>query len=165
MIENHNFYLDLTPAIISTNAEIYRYVGDQIIISWPEGTPVQNSACLRFYFVAQGDLSGKKEQYLLKWGLCPSFKAVIHAGMVIAGEIGDFKSQFVFHGEILHQLTLMEKHCKSMGLDLLLSADYCEIADLPPHYQLENRTAVETDDSLPVMYTVEQFVTGLKDPG
>jgi hypothetical protein len=32
-------------------------------------------------------------------------------------------------------------------------------------YQLEKRTAVETDDSLPVLYTVEQFVTGLKDPG
>ena len=157
----NRFYLDLTPAIISTNGQIYRYVGDQILISWPLGTAEQNNSCLRFYFIAKDELNRQREQYLSKWGQSPTFKAVIHAGKVIAGEIGDFKSQFVFHGEVLQQLGLMEKHCKSIGVDLLLSSDYLEIADLPPDYQLAKRTAADADPRLPVLYTAEQPVKNM----
>lgn len=153
----NTFYLDLTPAIISTNGQIYRYVGDQILISWPVGTAIQNNSCLRFYYIAKDEVSRQRERYLTKWGLCPTFKAVIHAGKVIAGEIGDFKSQFVFHGEVLYQLASMEKHCKSIGVDILLSADYVVIADLPLNLQ-----SVNTLEGLPDLYTVEQPVKSAK---
>ena len=100
------------------------------------------------------------EVYLSRWGLSPSFKAVLHSGKVVAGEIGDFKSQFVFHGEALHQLSLMEKYCRSIGVPVLLSKSYVDLADLPAYYQLrqcsELNTSASTDSIL--LFTVQQSI-------
>ncbi|MBK7871554.1 MAG: hypothetical protein IPJ74_13215 [Saprospiraceae bacterium] len=39
----------------------------------------------------------------------PRFSASFHSGRVITGEIGDIKSQIVYHGELLYQLSVIEK--------------------------------------------------------
>ena len=142
----NKFYFDLTPAIIAVNGEIYRYVGDQIQISWSVGSHEKNLNALLTFFQANDDIKSSRQEYIAKYGVYPSFKAVLHSGMVVAGEIGVVKSQFVFHGEVLQALADMEKLCKPCGVNLLLSDDYVNIIDLPGKYQLtpcipENETA------------------------
>lgn len=156
----NQFYMDLTPAILSTNGQIYRYVGDQVLISWPVQKPGFNIRCLRTYFIAKNELTKQQEVYLSKWGYKPSFKAVIHTGKVVAGEIGDIKSQFVFHGAVLHQLARMEKHCNQIRVSLLLSNKYTSIIDLPSFYKLQECQQLTFNDNTEpmVLYTVKQLL-------
>ncbi len=154
----NKFYFDLTPAIIETNGQIYRYVGDQVLISWPVGSKAQNGDCLRTYFLAKNELSKQSEEYFTRWGLKPTFKAAFHAGTVVSGEIGDIKSQFVFHGKALHIVALIEKQCKSIGASVLLSSDFTKLIDLPKFYRLKHCSSIKFDEQTDIidLYTVER---------
>jgi len=157
----NTFYLDLMPAIISTNGQIYRYVGDQVLISWHVSTPARNIACLRTYFMAKNEVRKNKEKYLARWGLSPSFKAVFHCGKVVAGEIGDLKSQFVFHGEVLNQMRIMEKHCRSKAVSVLLSKPYIEMVNLPAYYKLQQCSVLNITATDPILlFTVHHSTKG-----
>ena len=152
----NKFYLDLTPAIISTNAEIYRYVGDQVTLSWPVRSRDQNNDCLRTYFMAKNQLSNKAEEYYKRWGFEPKFKAVFHVGTIVAGEIGQIKRQFVFHGKALHTLALIEKQCKPLEVNLLLSSIFTKVIQLPGFYKLMpcRSDNIEEGDNNITLYTV-----------
>jgi len=156
----NKFYFDLTPAIIATNGQIYRYVGDQVLISWPVGSNAQNSDCLRAYFIAKNELSKHTEEYYTRWGLIPSFKAAFHAGSVVSGEIGDIKSQFVFHGKAIHIVALIEKQCKSIGVPVLLSSAFTKLIDLPRFYRLKLCSSIRFDEQTDIidLYTVERHL-------
>ena len=153
----NRFYLDLSPAIMASNGQIYRYVGDQVIISWPVKSAAENTECLRTYFSAKNILRRQKEYYLSNWGRMPAFKVALHAGTVIAGEVGDIKSQFVFHGEILQQLQTIEKLCKKEGAPILISSAFIEKTEIPSFYNLVEISSLDlNDDHSMALYTVEQ---------
>jgi adenylate cyclase len=156
----NKFYFDLTPAIIATNGQIYRYVGDQVLISWPVGSSAQNSGCLSTYFIAKNEMRKHAEEYFTRWGINPSFKAVVHAGTIVAGEIGDIKSQFVFHGKAMHIIALIEKQCKSIGAPILLSSDFTKLIDLPKFYRLKHCSSIRFDEKTDIidLYTVDRHL-------
>jgi adenylate cyclase len=65
------------------------------------------------------------------FGFVPNFHAAYHVGKVIRGEIGDIKSQFVFHGETMFVGSKMEKECSRIGYELLISASLMNQLSLP----------------------------------
>lgn len=156
----NNFYLDLTPAIIATNAEIYRYVGDQVTLSWPVKSKNENSNSLRTYFMVKNQISRNSEFYLNTWGFEPAFKAVLHAGTVVAGEIGNVKRQFVFHGKLFHTMAVVEKLCKPLGAQILVTSIFTKLVDLSSYYQLlpvQRLQTEELEDEID-LYTVKSNI-------
>ena len=153
----NKFYFDLTPAIIATNGQVYRYVGDQMIISWPLRSNAENANYLRTYFILLNELAKHMEDYVIRWGLRPTFKVAFHAGSIVSGEIGDIKSQFVFHGKPLHILSLIEKQCKLLGVPVLLSSEFVKIIDLPSFYKLDHCTPIPKGQN---NHTIELYTVG-----
>ena len=142
---NH-FYLDLTPAIIGTNADIYRYVGDQVTISWPVKSKRENRQYLNTYLLASQQIADKGQYYLDHWGVTTEFKSVFHAGKVVAGEIGDTKRQFVYHGKLFQTMFLVEKLCKPNGVPVLITAVAADLMGLSAD-QLRPVTQLATEES------------------
>jgi len=115
-------FKDVTPAILLTKGEIYQYVGDEIIISWRMNNGIENGNCLQCFFQIQSVLFEKKKYYEKNYdGICPVFKAGVHYGHVMAGEVGVVKRDIVFSGDVLNTTARIQSKCNELGVNILLS--------------------------------------------
>jgi adenylate cyclase len=122
-------FSDVTKLILETKGEIYQYVGDEIIISWTYPKGLQELNCIRCFFEINHLLEEKSESYLDKFGARPIFKAGIHCGNVIAGEIGIIKKDITFSGDVLNTTARIQSKCNEYGSQCLVSEDLIELID------------------------------------
>jgi len=115
-------FRDATSSILITKGEIYQYVGDEIVISWKTNNGLENSNCVNCFFEVQKALKLKATYYKEKYdGIAPEFKAGLHYGYVMAGEIGVIKRDIVFSGDVLNTTARIQAKCNEMGVNILLS--------------------------------------------
>ena len=62
----NQFFFDITKCILYTDGEIYRYVGDEVVVSWSMKSGLQNANCIRTYFYARNEINKLKENLLTK---------------------------------------------------------------------------------------------------
>ncbi len=114
-------YKVVTPAILKNKGEIYQYVGDEIVISWPVKTGIENGNCINCYFDVKRLLHRKEIYFLKKYGVQPEFKAGLHYGSVMAGEIGIVKRDIAYSGDVLNTTSRIQEMCNALKVDILLS--------------------------------------------
>lgn len=134
----YEFFHDISISILITNGEIYRYVGDEIVVTWKTKDGLNNANCIRAYFLMKRQLKKMREKYIEKFGFVPDFHAAYHSGKVVRGEIGDVKSQFVFHGEAMFIASKMENECSKSGYDLLISSELIQQISIPVIYEMRH---------------------------
>ena len=114
-------FKEVTTPIIFSRGEIYKYVGDEIIISWKMQEGTQDNNCINCFFDIQEVLLQKKDYYHSKFGIIPEFKAGLHYGYVMAGEVGVVKRDIEFSGDVLNTASRIQSKCNELGVNLLLS--------------------------------------------
>ena len=65
------------------------------------------------------------------YGAVPKFRAGIHCGPVVAGEIGDHRKQIVFVGDVVNTASRMETEAKSRKLNFVISGTLLSRIALP----------------------------------
>jgi adenylate cyclase len=125
-----DFFSDVTNAIINNNGSIYQYVGDQVIVSWKIERNGTANYCLQCFFDMKKSIEDKKETYMKNYGLIPLFKAGIHLGKVIAGEIGIIKRDITYSGDVLNTTSRIQDKCGELDVNLLVSDDLLEVIAL-----------------------------------
>ncbi len=133
----YEFFNDISLCILITKGEIYRYVGDEIVVTWQMKDGIKHSNCIRLFFYMKQQLEELSEKYVKLFGFKPDFHAAYHCGKVIRGELGDIKSQFVYHGEALFLGHKMEKACSYLGCDLIISSALASDLPIPPEYVMK----------------------------
>lgn len=120
-----NFLRDVfrfsTPGILKYRGEIYQYVGDEIVVSWTYHSGIENSNCIECFFEVQRLLLEKKAYFRTTYGAVPEFKAGLHYGYVMAGEIGVIKRDIAFSGDVLNTTARIQSKCNELGVNILLS--------------------------------------------
>jgi adenylate cyclase len=114
-------FSDATAPIIYSKGEIYQYVGDEIVISWKMKNGLENANCLNCFFEIQKTLKRKAPEYQKKYGVTPEFKAGIHYGHVMAGEVGVVKRDIAFSGDVLNTTARIQSKCNELGVNILFS--------------------------------------------
>ncbi|MEM1272038.1 MAG: adenylate/guanylate cyclase domain-containing protein, partial [Bacteroidota bacterium] len=69
------YYQDLSRGIMSSAGEIYQYVGDEVVVSWPVESGLRDNSCIRCFFAMKADLRAKAGWYRREFGVAPDFKA------------------------------------------------------------------------------------------
>lgn len=126
------FVDDLSTPIVESGGEIYQYAGDEVVITWCREAGLRDASCVRCFFAIRDAIARGAASYRRDFGVVPRFRAGLHAGPVIAGELGDLKQQIVFVGDILNTAARLEEYAKAQGLELVASADVVERIELPP---------------------------------
>jgi adenylate cyclase len=121
-----NFLKDIfhhsTASILEAKGEIYQYVGDEVVICWKMHEGVDKANCLNCFFEIQQTLRLKASYYKESYdGIIPEFKAGLHYGYVVAGEIGVVKRDIVFSGDVLNTAARIQQKCNELGVNILLS--------------------------------------------
>jgi len=143
----NEFFYDVTVSILATKGEIYRYVGDEIVVSWNMKAGLKNSNCIRTFFLALNEINKEKEKYYNRYNLVPRFSAGFHCGKVIRGEIGDVKSQIVFHGEVMYTSVRTEKKCGELKKRILITSNLMKKLSIPDIYEMVYVGKLEAKDN------------------
>ncbi len=130
----NEFFFDISEPISRSKGEIYQYVGDEVVISWPKQRGIKNLNCIRCFFLIMQKIESKRHRYIKRYGAEPVFKAGYHIGKVVAGEIGDFKRSIVFHGDTINTASRIQAETNRLDLRLLLSARLLHELDLKGAY-------------------------------
>ena len=111
----------LSRVVTDFGGEVYRYVGDALLATWPLGTPQDNARPIRCLFACRDALAAAGSDLLRRHGHLPGFRASIHSGPLVAGEIGGFKREIALLGEAMNTAARLEQACRTTGHDLLAS--------------------------------------------
>ncbi len=125
-----DFFKDVTPSILANKGEIYQYVGDEVIVSWKKENGLKNERALNCFFEIEKAITDKALYYLEKYGVMPSFKAGLHIGTAMIGEIGVIKKDIAFSGDVLNTTSRIQARCNEFGVDLLVSEELMDALNL-----------------------------------
>lgn len=117
----NSFFFDLSDPVIESKGEIYQYVGDEVVISWKKPNGIKNSNCIKCFFEIRNKIEKLQEGYIRKFGLIPGFKAGVHFGEVVIGEVGDSRKEIVFHGDVMNTASRIQNLAKQLNKQLLIS--------------------------------------------
>jgi adenylate cyclase len=131
------FFRDVADAALECDAEIHKYVGDEAILTWPSDRALVDGDCLACPFVARDRIATHGEQYRKRFGVLPEFRAALHCGEIVAGEIGDVRREIAYVGDTLNVAARLLDAAKTLGRDVLVSADLLQRTVLPPDLRAE----------------------------
>jgi adenylate cyclase len=132
-----DYFYDMTDGILMSKAEIYQYVGDEVILSWSLADGTKDSRCLNCFFDIKNTIELKKNEYLEKYGTYPQFKASLHGGKVSVTWIGGIKKEIVYHGDVVNTTARIQDECNKYDQYFLISEYLLQNIPLPEYLRSE----------------------------
>ena len=125
------FFRDIADAALECDAEIHKYVGDEAILTWSADQALADGDCLACPFIARDRIAANSASYREAFGAVPAFRAALHCGEIVAGEIGDVRREIAYVGDTLNVAARLLEAAKETGRDVLVSADLLATVTCP----------------------------------
>ncbi len=119
----YDVFNDIADPIIVYGGEVYQYVGDSVVITWSIQKGTKQMNCIRCFFDILKGIEDRAGEYEKRYQFVPHLKAGLHAGKVIAGEVGQEKIEIVFHGDTVNTAARIQDACVEMRERILLSEE------------------------------------------
>lgn len=117
----NELFHEISQPVLQTKAEIYQYVGDEVVLTWEVQHGLKNANCLKTFFMFQESLLKNSDNYKKNFGVKPEFKAGLHFGKVVSAQIGDLKRDIVYNGDVLNTTARIQNECNKYKRACLVS--------------------------------------------
>lgn len=124
--------------ILSNEAEVYQYVGDEVVLCWDLKDKEQNLDCIKTYFRFSEKLINRSNHYFSQYGIAPTFKAGVHQGKVVSTEVGLNKRDFAFHGDAINTASRIRDLCRGYQARIIISKDLASKVQRTDQYSFDN---------------------------
>ena len=111
----------LTLSVVDYRGEVLNYVGDEVIVTWPEKVGAVDCRPLRCFLGMRKDLAAASTQLQREFGVVTRIRGSLHFGPVIVGEIGDVKRAIVFNGDVMNTAARLEELSRNVDGGFLAS--------------------------------------------
>jgi adenylate cyclase len=128
----------LTIAVVDTRGEVLNYVGDEVIVTWPERGGAVDCRPLRCFVAMREELSRASSQFEREFGASPRIRGSLHFGPVIVGEIGDIKRAIVFNGDVMNTGARLEELSRNVEGGFLASRAAMARFNAPPPFAVRD---------------------------
>ncbi|MCB0795869.1 MAG: adenylate/guanylate cyclase domain-containing protein [Flavobacteriales bacterium] len=137
-------YSLMTDAVLRNEAQIHKYIGDEVIFSWPMRIGVREQNCLDLYFDIVERLEEHAQEMNVEFGELPRYRAAVHGGRVISAQIGHIKRAIEFSGDVMNTVSRMLGASKELGTGLLVSAELLDrIPDVRSRFEVRERHVLQ----------------------
>ena len=136
-------FMDINTMLFRFNAQVYQYVGDEIVLTWNAREDLHSISSIEFFFACQARFQVRTPYYLKKYGQVPKFKAGLHSGPVTAVEVGDIRRDIAYHGDTLNTASRIQSVCNEFERDILSSMDFLGRSGASRYYMIESLGMVE----------------------
>lgn len=122
---------ELTEPVARHRGQIYRYVGDELIVTWradrdPARAARRALACVRD---CQARLAREAARFETAFGHAPEMRYALHAGPVVAGKMGEMKREIVFLGDTVNTTARLEEAAKTWNRGVVVSGAVLDTLD------------------------------------
>jgi class 3 adenylate cyclase len=121
-----DFFDDLSSPIVESYGEVSHYIGDEAGLTWRPERGLPEARCIQCFYRMRLALDRRTNYYVEHYGRVPGFKAGAHIGTVVATEVGNIKSEIVFHGDVLNTAARTQSMCRELEADLLVTRALAE---------------------------------------
>jgi adenylate cyclase len=111
----------LTVSVVDYRGEVLNYVGDEVIVTWPEDSGAIDCRPLQCFMAMRAALAEASQQFEREFGAAPKIRGSLHFGPVIVGEIGDVKRAIVFNGDVMNTAARLEELSRNVDGGFLAS--------------------------------------------
>ena len=115
------FIADATIPIMKNHGEVYQYVGDEIVICWKTEKGNFDPHCIKCFFDIKERIQHDSAKYIKRYGKVPTFKAGMHFGEVMVGEVGVIKRDLIMSGDAVNTTAHIQSKCNDYDAELLMS--------------------------------------------
>jgi len=152
----HCFH-DLTESVLNYRAQIYQFVGDEVVLTWPGRDPHAERRSLGMFFAFQKRLTERGDWYTSQFGVAPEFRGGVEEGLVTATEVGDIKREIAFHGDALNTAARLLELCREYESPILVSGRIHEVIGREKDWtsQLKGEIALRGKRGTLAVYGVE----------
>jgi adenylate cyclase len=133
----NEYFREMSEPILEADAQIYQYVGDEVVLTWTRKRGLSEGNCIRVFFLIAEQLQAQRDRFLRDFGTIPAFKAGVHGGEVITAEIGELKKEIVYNGDVLNTTARIQAKCNELGYTLLVSAELADSLTLGVDYSID----------------------------
>lgn len=126
-----DFFYDISEPIARYFGRVYQYVGDEVVVTWNIKKGLRYAVCARCFFAMQKQIRRYRSYYEKRYGRIPEFKAALHGGKVVVSEVGKYKSEIAYHGDVLNTTARMLSKCHELESELLLSDWVLKKVEMP----------------------------------
>lgn len=135
----NDFIYDIGVAANATKGFIYKYVGDEVIITWNRKKGFSKNNCIECFFMALQIIEQNEATYLRRYGLVPRFKAALHRGLASLGEVGNTRKEIAYLGDTINTTARILEESSHQGFDFLVSETIqSEISKMTSAYVFES---------------------------
>ncbi|WP_370155327.1 adenylate/guanylate cyclase domain-containing protein [Ferrovibrio sp.] len=128
----NRFFSDLTEPVLAWRGVVHKYVGDEMIVTWPLDGSRDPSGAFAAVIAAHTRMESLRDSYLKEFGVAPQFRAVLHAGEVVTGEMGEVKREIVLLGDTINTTARIEQLAKTLPAHATIaSAEALAVAPPP----------------------------------
>ncbi|MBT8397236.1 MAG: adenylate/guanylate cyclase domain-containing protein [Gemmatimonadetes bacterium] len=120
-------FQDLTEFVFEYRAQIYQFVGDEVVLTWPGKDPKAERRSLGLFFAFKNRLAERRDWYEGKYGFGPEFRGGVEEGLVTAAEVGDVKREIAFHGDALNTAARLLELSRDVESPVLVSGRVHEV--------------------------------------
>ena len=106
--------------------DVYQYVGDEIVITWAATEGRDGARPVACFFAIEQALAQAAPAFEREFGAAPRLRAALHAGPVIAGEVGGSRRAIVYHGDVMNTTSRIEQATRDLERQFLVSVDALE---------------------------------------
>jgi adenylate cyclase len=125
-------YHDLTEFVSEFHAQIYQFVGDEVVLTWPVVKGDAERRSLETFFAFRRRLKDRQSWYQEEFGVAPEFRGGVEGGTVTATEVGDIKREIAFHGDPLNTAARLLEACREYDRPVLVSGRIRETVAAEP---------------------------------
>ena len=133
-----DFFYDISEPIARYFGRVYQYVGDEVVVTWPVKKGLRFAVCTRCFFAIQKQIRRYEVQYLKRYGKVPEFKAALHGGNIVISEVGKYKSEIAYHGDVLNTTSRMLSKCHDLNAEFIVSDYILEKIEMPKYLQADS---------------------------
>jgi adenylate cyclase len=128
----------LTRSVVDYRGEVLNYVGDEVIVTWPERDGAIDCRPLRCFVAMRDELATASGQLQRQFGTVPRIRGSLHFGPVIIGEIGDVKRAIVFNGDVMNTAARLEELSRKVDGGFLASRAAMERFSTAPPFAVRD---------------------------
>ncbi len=128
---------DITESLVDHGAQIYQYVGDEVVVTWLGEAAFLNSACVSCYVAIERMLEECAGEYEVRFDVRPRFRAGVHTGLVTTGEVGRLRTDIVHSGDVLNTAARIQGQAKEADAPILISGTVATRID-PSQWRTES---------------------------
>jgi adenylate cyclase len=123
------------------NGRIYQYLGDEIVVWWP-ASEVNARKCINAILEIRKELNKNGERFRRRYGVVPEYKAGLHVGVVMVGQIGIIKKDLVMSGDAINTAARIRSACNDLNQKYLASKELIELMVMKD-WQTDNLGPIE----------------------